>query len=112
MSLDSHIERVLWTMDQITTRVFDLAAHISADLTPFSEPHALVDVANNTFLFLADLARQIPFPVTVNFIRAKSYGFRTLSSSPPERIAISDQSYLCFSRIHGFWGLRFLFRWI
>ncbi|KAM1276864.1 hypothetical protein ACFX2J_029069 [Malus domestica] len=112
MSLASHIERVLWTLDQITTRVFDLAAQISADLSPFSEPLALVDVANNTFLFLADLALQILFPVTVDFIRAKSYGSRTLSISPLERIAIYDQSYLCFSRIHGFWDLRFLFRWI
>ncbi|XP_068321399.1 uncharacterized protein [Pyrus communis] len=83
MSLDSHIERVLWTPDQIATRVFDLAAQISTDLSHFSEPPALVGVATGAFLFLADLARQITLPVTVDFIRAESYGSGTLSSGSP-----------------------------
>ncbi|KAM2034295.1 hypothetical protein ACFX16_037521 [Malus domestica] len=79
----SHREGPLDSGPKSSTRVFDLAAQISADLSPFSEPPALVDVANNTFLFLADLAHQIPIFVTVDFIRAKSHGSGTLSSGSP-----------------------------
>ncbi|CAL9020458.1 unnamed protein product [Prunus brigantina] len=83
MSLDSHIESVLWTPDQIAARVSELAAQISADHSPLSEPLVLVGVATGAFLFLADLARSLRLPVTVDFIRAESYGSGTVSNGSP-----------------------------
>ncbi|XP_062022924.1 uncharacterized protein LOC133739203 [Rosa rugosa] len=83
-SLDSHIETVLWTPDQITSRVSELAAEISADLSHLSEPPVLVGVATGAFLFLADLARHIRLPVAVDFIRAESYGSGTESNGAPK----------------------------
>ncbi|KAL6209372.1 hypothetical protein ACLB2K_020314 [Fragaria x ananassa] len=83
-SLDSHIETVLWTPDQITSRVSDLAAEISADLSHLSDPPILVGVATGAFLFLADLARHIRLPVSVDFIRAESYGSGTESNGTPK----------------------------
>ncbi|CAB4319846.1 unnamed protein product [Prunus armeniaca] len=76
-------ESVLWTPDQIAARVSELAAQISADHSPLSEPLVLVGVATGAFLFLADLARSLRLPVTVDFIRAESYGSGTVSSGSP-----------------------------
>ncbi|XP_050367052.1 uncharacterized protein LOC126785411 [Argentina anserina] len=83
-SLDSHIETVLWTPDQITSRVSDLATEISADLSHLTDPPVLVGVATGAFLFLADLARHIRLPVAVDFIRAESYGSGTESNGCPK----------------------------
>ncbi|KAL5560101.1 hypothetical protein UlMin_036312 [Ulmus minor] len=81
--MDSHIERVLWTQDQIAARVSDLAAQISAEFLSGSLPPVVVGVATGAFLFLADLVRLIKLPIFVDFIRAESYGSGTVSSGAP-----------------------------
>lgn len=83
MSLDSHIEQVLWTPDQISHRVAELAAQITRDFQHVSPPPVVVAVATGAFLFLADLVRQIPLPLSVDFIRAESYGSGTHSNEAP-----------------------------
>jgi hypoxanthine phosphoribosyltransferase len=42
-----------------------------------------VGVATGAFLFLADLVRTIDLPISVDFVRAQSYGSGTLSSGAP-----------------------------
>ncbi|GLT71760.1 hypothetical protein SLA2020_437570 [Shorea laevis] len=89
MALHSHIERVLWGQDQIARRVTELASEISANFGsgdsahPPRPPPVLVGVATGAFLFLADLVRTIDLPITVDFVRAQSYGSGTLSSGAP-----------------------------
>lgn len=83
MSLDSHIEKVLWTQDQISRRVIELAAQITHDFKSISPPPLVVGVATGAFLFLADLVRLIQLPISVDFIRAESYGSGTLSNGAP-----------------------------
>ncbi|KAJ4847506.1 hypothetical protein Tsubulata_012255 [Turnera subulata] len=83
MSLDSHIEEVLWTEDQISERVAQLAAQITEDFSKTRRPPLVVGVATGAFLFVADLVRRIPLPVSVDFVRADSYGSATLSSGAP-----------------------------
>ncbi|KAK7270403.1 hypothetical protein RIF29_23507 [Crotalaria pallida] len=84
MAMHSHIERILWSEDQISRRVSELAALISADFpSSSSSPPVLIGVATGAFLFLADLARKIDLPITVDFIRADSYGSGTLSNGAP-----------------------------
>ncbi|KAJ9166858.1 hypothetical protein P3X46_021554 [Hevea brasiliensis] len=83
MSLDSHIERVLWTKFQISKRVTEIASEITNDFTSISPPPVIVGVATGAFLFLADLVRQIQLPVSVDFIRAESYGSGTKSTGAP-----------------------------
>ncbi|KAK2659127.1 hypothetical protein Ddye_005660 [Dipteronia dyeriana] len=84
MSLNSHIETVLWTHDQISDRVAELAAQISTDFhsNPASPP-VVVGVATGAFLFLADLVRKIQLPVSVDFVRVESYGSGTESNGAP-----------------------------
>lgn len=78
-----HIESVLWTDDQISRRISDLAAQISADFLACSPPPVFIGVATGAFLFLADLVRKIDLPITVDLIRAESYGSGTVSNEAP-----------------------------
>ncbi|XP_020231691.1 uncharacterized protein LOC109812188 [Cajanus cajan] len=81
--MHSHIETILWNQDQISRRVSELAAAISADFSGLSPAPVVVGVATGAFLFLADLARQIDLPIAVDFLRAESYGSGTHSNAAP-----------------------------
>jgi len=83
MAMHSHIERILWTEDQISRRVSELAAEVSADFAGGSLTPIVVGVATGAFLFLADIVRKIEFSVPVDFIRAESYGSGTESNGAP-----------------------------
>ncbi|KAF5467692.1 hypothetical protein F2P56_011923 [Juglans regia] len=82
-SLHSHIETILWTKDEISCRVTELASEISTDFGAADSP-VLVGVATGAFIFLADLVRNIQLPISVDFVRAESYGCGTLSSGVPK----------------------------
>ena len=91
LKLESHIERVLWDQHQISRRVSELASQISADFggaansdSPPPPPPVLVGVATGAFLFLADLVRNIDLPISVDFVRADSYGSGTISAGAPK----------------------------
>ncbi|KAL5975104.1 hypothetical protein ACLOJK_031780 [Asimina triloba] len=83
MGLDDHIERVLWTEQEISDRVSQLASQISEDFKGCQSPPVMVGVATGAFLFLADVVRQIKLPVAVDFVRVESYGSGTESSGAP-----------------------------
>ncbi|GAV68175.1 Pribosyltran domain-containing protein, partial [Cephalotus follicularis] len=85
MSLDSYIEKVVWSQDEIQERVKQLAYEITNDFNANSEPPPLVvGVATGAFLFLADLVRNVNIPLSVDIVRAQSYGSGTLSSGAPQ----------------------------
>ncbi|KAM7266659.1 hypothetical protein ACFE04_004556 [Oxalis oulophora] len=92
MSLDSHIEKVLWSQEQIEDRVNSLATQITNDLnsttTQSSPPVVIIGVATGAFCFLADLVRKIKLPLFVDFVRAESYGSLTESTGAP-RISLN-----------------------
>ncbi|GAB2215249.1 hypothetical protein Droror1_Dr00019630 [Drosera rotundifolia] len=82
-ALDSHIDHILFTPSQIADRVSSLAAELTADLSSSSSsspPPVFVVVATGGFIFAADLVRRVSIPVTVDFVRASSYGEGTVSS--------------------------------
>ncbi|XP_031389552.1 uncharacterized protein LOC116202232 isoform X2 [Punica granatum] len=81
--MESHVDRILWTQDQISSRVSELAAEITADFAAAEPPPVVVAVATGAFLFVADLVRRIPLPIAVDFVRAESYGSGTESSGAP-----------------------------
>ncbi len=70
--------RVLFTEEQITERIRELGAAISADLA--GEPVRLVCVLKGAGLFAAELAKRITAPVWLDFISCSSYGEKTESS--------------------------------
>ncbi|XP_071717957.1 uncharacterized protein [Rutidosis leptorrhynchoides] len=51
---------------------------------PDSSYPVVVAVITGAFLFVADLVRNIKLPVTVDFVRAESYGSGTVSSGAPK----------------------------
>jgi hypoxanthine phosphoribosyltransferase len=69
----------LFTAEQIHARIRELAAEIDAAYPP-GQPLHFVAVLKGAFVFLSDLARAMPRPVTLDFIAVSSYGAATKSS--------------------------------
>lgn len=82
MNLNDPIEKVLIDADKIQERVKELAKEIDKDYEG-KEPH-IVSVLSGSFMFTADLMREISLPLSVNFIYASSYGQGTVSSGNVE----------------------------
>jgi hypoxanthine phosphoribosyltransferase len=68
----------LITEEEIGTAVRRLAAAISRDYR--DEVPLLIGVLKGSFVFLADLVRELDIPCEVDFIRARSYGKGRTSS--------------------------------
>ncbi len=69
---------VLFTRDEIAATVSRLAAEIRHDY--LDKNPVLIAVLKGSFVFLADLVRQLDFPLEVEFVRLSSYGRGTESS--------------------------------
>jgi hypoxanthine phosphoribosyltransferase len=69
---------LLYSRDQIARRVSELAAVISTDYA--GADLVLVGILRGSFVFLADLIRQLTVPVVVDFVGAASYGSGTQTS--------------------------------
>ena len=76
--LEQDIERVLFTEQELKDRVAEIAARIDKDYAG-KEP-MLISVLRGSFIFMADLARAITLPCTVDFMAVSSYGSGTTSS--------------------------------
>lgn len=83
MELNDHIEKVLFTEQQISQRVSEIASLITRDFKAGGVTPVIVGVATGAFLFVADLVRKIHLPITVDFVRAESYGSGTVSNGQP-----------------------------
>ena len=71
-------KKILYSKEVIDQRVKDLADAISRDLK--GKEVVLVGVLNGAFIFLADLARYLKVPHSVDFTRLASYGSGLVSS--------------------------------
>jgi len=69
---------ILFTRDEIATTVERLAAEIRRDY--LTKHPVLLAVLKGSFIFLADLIRQLDFPLEIEFVRLSSYGKGTESS--------------------------------
>lgn len=69
---------VLYSQQQIATRVAELGAQIERDYR--GKELVLIGVLKGAFIFLADLARAIDLPLSVDFVGLSSYGEATESS--------------------------------
>lgn len=73
-----HIGEVVISAEEISARVADLGARITADYR--GRPPLLVGVLKGAFVFMSDLAREIALPVELDFMAVSSYGAATESS--------------------------------
>jgi hypoxanthine phosphoribosyltransferase len=72
------IESISYSAETISERVSQLGAQITEDFR--GKNPVLLGILKGSFVFLADLARQIDTPCEVQFMKASSYGAGTVSS--------------------------------
>src|SRR6476619_8251951 len=84
VDLHADIAEILLTEEQISTRVTELGARISADYA--GRPVTLVSVLKGSLPFMADLMRAIDLPLRIDLMEVSSYGGNTTESSGLVRI--------------------------
>lgn len=77
--MGKHVPEVMISEAEISRRVEELAAQISADYADKGDV-VLIGVLKGSFIFLADLSRRLSIPRTIEFIAVSSYGSRSVSS--------------------------------
>ncbi|HXN82797.1 MAG TPA: hypoxanthine phosphoribosyltransferase [Myxococcales bacterium] len=77
MKLAEHLE-VLYSREAVQKRVAEIAAQIQSDHQ--GKELVLVGVLKGAFMFVADLARHIDLPLSIDFVGLSSYGEATESS--------------------------------
>lgn len=71
--------RIAYSADAIAERVREMGQQIARDY-PEGEDLLVLGLLKGSFIFLADLVREIPRPLQVDFLVASSYGSGTVSS--------------------------------
>ena len=79
--LEDGILRIIISKEEIKKRVKDLANQINNDYKDITKPLIIVGVLKGSFLFLADLVRELKVPHVVDFIAVSSYGNSSNTSS-------------------------------
>ncbi len=78
MSMINDIERVLFSQQELQSKVNELGARITKDYEG-KEP-IFVGVLKGCFVFMADLMRAVNLPCQIDFMAVSSYGKGTTSS--------------------------------
>lgn len=76
--MEQDMQEILFTPEALARRVKELADQITQDYAEKSP--LIVGTLRGSFVFMADLVRQINLPLTVDFLSASSYGSGTESS--------------------------------
>jgi len=66
------IEEILFDQETIEKKVAELATRIAHDYV--GKDLILISILKGAITFTADLMRRIPYPITLDFVRASSYG--------------------------------------
>ena len=72
-------KRIVYTQDEIQTRVAELAQEITDAYEP-GDDLLVLGLLKGSFIFMADLVRHIHYPLHLDFLVASSYGHATESS--------------------------------
>jgi hypoxanthine phosphoribosyltransferase len=70
--MPDEVLEILFTEDQIRTRIRDLASEIASDYA--NRQLVLVSILRGSVFFATDLARQINLPLAMDFLSISSYG--------------------------------------
>ena len=76
--LDADVEEILLTGEQVQSRVAELGAQLATDYA--ARDPVLVSVLKGSIIFLADLVRAMPIPLSIDLMEVSSYGASTESS--------------------------------
>jgi hypoxanthine phosphoribosyltransferase len=75
---DASVGRVVLTEEQISARITEIGAQLTADYA--GKRPLLVCVLRGAYAFMTDLARAVDLPVEIDFIAVSSYGSATRTS--------------------------------
>jgi hypoxanthine phosphoribosyltransferase len=71
--MSSHAEpQVLFSRQQIASTIEKLAAEITQDY--LNKNPLLIGILKGSFIFMADLVRELDFPLEIDFVKLSSYG--------------------------------------
>jgi hypoxanthine phosphoribosyltransferase len=80
LTLPPDLAKILISQETIQARVTELAGQIDQEYAGLERVY-LVGILKGAFIFLADLARQLSIPHTVDFMALSSYGRTTTSGA-------------------------------
>ncbi len=84
------LEKILFTEEQIQTRIKEIAAQIDKDYA--GETPIVVGILKGCFMFFADLVRQMKTNIEIDFMSISSYGNNTKSSGEVKMIKDLDRT--------------------
>jgi hypoxanthine phosphoribosyltransferase len=76
--MHADVEEILLIGEEVQARVAELGAQLAADYE--SREPVLVSVLKGSIIFLADLVRAMPIPLSIDLMEVSSYGTSTESS--------------------------------
>ena len=76
--IHADVEEILLSGEQVQARVAELGAQLAADYD--GRDPVLVSVLKGSIIFLADLVRAMPIPLSIDLMEVSSYGASTESS--------------------------------
>lgn len=89
---DHNITKILVNEDEISAIVRRLGAEISEYYRDIEKQLMVVGLLRGSFIFMADLVRQIDVPLVVDFMTLSSYGDGTVSSGDIKIVMDLDSS--------------------
>lgn len=89
---EQNITKILVSEDEIRAIVERLGADISKHYQALGRPLMVVGLLRGSFIFMADLVRQIKVPLVVDFMTLSSYGDGTVSSGDIKVVMDLDSS--------------------
>lgn len=89
--MNHHVD-VMISEQQIKARIKELAAQINQDYQHAGSNLLLIGLLRGSFIFMADLCREITVPHQVDFMTVSSYGNNTTSSRDVKIVQDLDES--------------------
>ncbi len=89
--IDQYVDRILFTEEEIQTRVKELGEQITRDYHDASADLLLVGILKGATIFMGDLMKHIDLDVEIDFMSVSSYGGHTVSSGDVRIIKDLDQ---------------------
>jgi len=90
--LETAIQEILITEEEIRKTVERLGAEITAHYQKIERELVVIGLLRGSFIFMADLVREIKLPLVVDFMTVSSYGDGTVSSGDVKIIMDLDTS--------------------
>ena len=90
--MDKQITEIMIEKDEISTIVKQLGKEVSDKYRDIDQDLIVVGLLRGSFIFMADLVREIDVPLVVDFLTVSSYGSGTVSSGDVKIIMDLDMA--------------------